>query len=112
MPEVASPKIIILSRLDVPVAAPSILNLVLSAFGKLPVGFPDVLVWNWIVPPTPEPFEVAVDIENTAALTLPPPPFNTVPLKAISALLVVVSSPRYNVPPPVPKIDTLPVVLF
>ena len=37
----------------------------------------------------PEPFEVAVDIENTAALTLPPPPLNTVPRKAISALLVV-----------------------
>ena len=89
MPEVASPKIIILSRLDVPVAAPSILNLVLRALGELAVALPEVLVWNWMVPPTPEPFEVAVDIENTAALTLPPPPLNTVPRKAISALLVV-----------------------
>jgi len=44
VPEVASPKIIILSRLDVPVAAPSILNLVLSVLEKPAVAFPDVLV--------------------------------------------------------------------
>ena len=112
VPEASSPKITTLSNTDVPVAAPSILILVLSVFGRLAVAFPDVLVWNIIVPPTPLPLEVAVDIVNKAALTLPPPPFNTVPLKAMSTLFVVLSSPKYNVPPPVPNIDTFPVVLF
>ena len=43
-PEVASPKIMTLSRFDVPVAAPSILNLVLKALELGATGLPDVLV--------------------------------------------------------------------
>ena len=64
------------------------------------------------MPPTPVPFEVAVDNVNKAALTFPPPLLTTVPLKDISALFVVVSSPKNTVPPLAPKIDTFPVVLF
>lgn len=93
VPATSSPKIISDSKFEVPVAAPSILILVLSAFETLPV-VDEVEVWNWIVPPTPVPFDVAVAIVNIAALWFPPPPLVKLPLMAMSPLDVPESVPK------------------